>query len=133
MVPWNAIALTPQVQASWASAAGSAPPCFGSSPGAGGSHPNSGKKRPNAFDKGKGKGGAQDKGKKPFRPTHTFWEYNDPKTQSFWVRDMTLDQIKQLKGKCLLCKSEKHQLFNCPKREEAYKNKQFYAYTRQKK
>ena len=66
---------------------------FGSSPGAGGSHPNSGKKRPNAFDKGKGKGGAQDKGKKPFRPTHTFWEYNDPKTQSFWVRDMTLDQI----------------------------------------
>ena len=71
-------------------------------------------------------------GKKPFRPSHTFWNYTDPKTQSFWVRDMGPERLREMKGKCLLCNTDSHLLPTCPRREEAFANKQFYAYNRPK-
>ena len=116
----------------------SKPSGFGAGPsgsGVGGSLASPDRKRPHkaSFDKGKGKqlqsGGGN---KKPFRPSHTFWNYTDPKTQSFWVRDMDIDKLRSMKGKCLQCDTSAHLLPSCPRREEAYNNKQFYAYNRPK-
>lgn len=69
-------------------------------------------------------------GKKPFRPSNTFWNYNNSKTQAFWLRDY--DLVKDRKGRCLLCDSKDHILTSCPKREQAFRDKAFYAYDRPK-
>ena len=99
----------------------------------GGSNPSSSKKRgfSGAFDKGKGKGQAGQK--KNFKPTSVFWDYNDPKTQSFWIRGLDFDKIQALKGKCLLCQSKDHKLPGCPLREKAFQEKRYYAFNRSKK
>jgi hypothetical protein len=97
--------------------------------GGGNGNPTISKKRPlPASDRQRGKGQAEQK--RPFKPSHIFWEYSDPKTQTFWIRDMDFDKIKSMKGKCLLCSSEQHLLTACPRRQKAFENKQFYAYNR---
>ena len=99
-----------------------------------GNHSHGGKKRPLKSQSHSDRPQKQQHmgGKQPFRPTNTFWNYTDPKTQAFWVRGIGPEKFKEMRGKCLLCNTDSHLLANCPKKEEAFVNKQFYAFNRPK-
>ena len=102
----------------------------GSGSGAAGYQKNSGRKRPHKSQANSDRPNKQQQkgGKQPFRPAHTFWNYTDPKTQAFWVRGIGPEKFKEMRGKCLLCNTDAHMLTTCPKKEEAFQNKQFYAF-----